>query len=93
MTIEKFKNVRDLVVPCVWGLDHANAAELNDARRIEVPQLCLHPVAGRIRGFKPPSQNAELMLSRTFTIRESRLIARENPSPKCEMRLQCLPIS
>lgn len=34
MTIEKFKNVRDLVAPCVWGLDHANSGELNDERRL-----------------------------------------------------------
>ena len=42
MTIEKFKNVHDLVVRCVWGLDHVDAGEFSDERRIEVPQLCLH---------------------------------------------------
>ena len=42
MTIEKFKNVHDLVVRCVWGLDHADAGEFSDERRMEVPQLCLH---------------------------------------------------
>ena len=59
MTIEKFKNVCDLVVPCVWGLDHANAGELSDEQGIR----CLNSALIRPRAESEASSLHPKMLS------------------------------